>query len=239
MSIAVNLCSEVEHAFSTQVMPIYDHLQRNSPGCVNWRTMSEDALWSELSLCILSSGVPYEMATSAHRHLRMRGLLDLRLHLTVAYEKTIARELASPICLPRRKNGCLRSYRFPNIRAKCLLNSVRYLYHEPGGGLHSLLDCPRSERELRELLVENLSGLGFKEASHFLRNVGFSSYLAIIDTHILSFMRKAGLVPESTIRVNGRNEYVELEDILIEMADRNGLDLSILDMALWLHMKGG
>ena len=238
VSFAVNLSGEAEYAFSKQIMPIYDHLQQNSSQGTDWRSMSEDALWSELCLCILSSGVPYEMATSARAHLRRHGLLDLNVSMTAYLEQSIAHELSNPICLPVKKDGNLRRYRFPNVRARCLADSARFLYHEDRCGLHSLMNCSRPEGELRKLMVEHLGGVGFKEASHFLRNVGYSSSLAIIDTHIISFMKKANLIPEATSGVRSRNEYVELESILIEISENNGLDLSTLDMAMWLYMKG-
>ncbi len=45
--------------------------------------------------------------------------------------------------------------------------------------------------ELRNWLVENVKGLGMKEASHFLRNVGLSeNQLAILDVHILKNLKE-------------------------------------------------
>ena len=39
--------------------------------------------------------------------------------------------------------------------------------------------------EIREWLVENVRGMGYKESSHFLRNIGLGENIAILDRHIL------------------------------------------------------
>ncbi|HMD14927.1 MAG TPA: DNA lyase, partial [Bacteroidota bacterium] len=48
-----------------------------------------------------------------------------------------------------------------------------------------------SSRELREWLIQNVKGLGRKEASHFLRNIGHKN-LAILDRHILKNLVRVG-----------------------------------------------
>ena len=53
-----------------------------------------------------------------------------------------------------------------------------------------VLKCVRSKQQYktkREFLVKNVRGLGYKTASHFLRNMGAQN-LAVIDTHVLKFM---------------------------------------------------
>src|SRR3989344_5697341 len=51
----------------------------------------------------------------------------------------------------------------------------------------------KNSNELREFLVENVKGLGYKEASHFLRNVGYLD-LAILDRHILKNLLKYNVI---------------------------------------------
>ena len=48
-------------------------------------------------------------------------------------------------------------------------------------------------RDLRAWLVREVKGLGWKEASHFLRNIGFRD-LAILDRHILRNLRRHGVI---------------------------------------------
>jgi N-glycosylase/DNA lyase len=238
VSMANCLSGEAEYAFSTQIMPIYDHLQNMSSQWDDWQEMDEVCLWQELCVCILSSGVPYEMATSAQLHLLRHNLLDPDILISKDGMQLIAGELSKPICLPKRKDGGLRKYRFPNIRARCLVDSASFLYAGNEGGLFSLLGRHNSEGEMRDFLACNMSGIGLKEASNFLRNIGYSSSLAIIDTHIVSFMKEANLIPEDLSGIDGNKKYLELESILVAISESNGLDLSILDHAIWRYMRG-
>ncbi len=73
---------------------------------------------------------------------------------------------------------------------------------------------PRFENELdaREWLVKNVKGIGYKEASHFLRNTGFED-VAILDRHILKVMSDHGLI-NSIPKSLTRKRYLELEERL-------------------------
>ncbi|MFZ5365370.1 MAG: N-glycosylase/DNA lyase [Patescibacteria group bacterium] len=87
-----------------------------------------------------------------------------------------------------------------------------------------------NEFELRNWLVENIKGLGWKEASHFLRNIGYDD-LAIIDFHIIDILEKEGLI-ERPKSLNKKN-YLEIENILRQIGQKAGLNLAELDLYLW------
>jgi len=82
----------------------------------------------------------------------------------------------------------------------------------------------------REWLVANVKGLGMKESSHFLRNVGRED-VAIVDFHIVDLLVREGLV-ESPKALN-KGKYLEIEGVLRELGERVGLSLSELDLYLW------
>ncbi|MBD3255273.1 MAG: N-glycosylase, partial [Candidatus Lokiarchaeota archaeon] len=73
-------------------------------------------------------------------------------------------------------------YRFPNIRSKYIVEA-----REKTSDLFSLIKEYDDEEELREWIVKNIKGIGYKEGSHFLRNIGFKNY-AIIDFHIVDLL---------------------------------------------------
>ena len=50
-----------------------------------------------------------------------------------------------------------------------------------------------SEFEAREWLCQNIKGLGLKESSHFLRNVGCEN-VAILDKHVLNLLAEHGAI---------------------------------------------
>ena len=92
--------------------------------------------------------------------------------------------------------------------------------------------------EARQWLVKNIKGLGMKEASHFLRNIGFRD-LAIIDFHILDLMKREGLISFDRKKQSlTPKRYLEFEKILEVLAVEAGMDLAELDLWLW-YMETG
>lgn len=202
-----------------------------------WDEMSENGLWQELCLCILSSNVPYELAKSAFAHLMERGYLQLEWVAGVPESgKLIADELAKPLYLPKRLNGLYRKYRFPNLRSKNISQAAKIVASRKNW-LSELLASSNSEEEVRDILVTNIPGLGLKEASHFLRNIRYSHKLAIVDSHILSFLIKIGAIADNDVRTMTPNLYLRLESRLQEICCRHDLDISVFDMAVWYCMR--
>jgi N-glycosylase/DNA lyase len=87
----------------------------------------------------------------------------------------------------------------------------------------------------REWLVKNIKGLGFKEASHFLRNVGYND-LAILDRHIINVMAEHGLIQKP--KTLNRKIYLEIEARLADLAKAAKMTLGELDLYMW-YMKTG
>lgn len=202
-----------------------------------WDEMSENELWQELCLCILSSNVPYELARSAFFQLKEKGYLELEwIVKTSNSQELIADELSKPAYLPKKLDGSYRRYRFPNARSKDIFQAAKVVSLDKRW-LSKLLASSISEKEARDFLVANISGLGLKEASHFLRNVRYSNQIAIIDSHVLSFLVKIGEVAQTDTKTITPNNYLELESKLQEICRKHRLNLSIFDMAIWHYMR--
>lgn len=88
---------------------------------------------------------------------------------------------------------------------------------------------------VREEIVKNVKGIGMKEASHFLRNIGRKDY-AIIDFHIIDFLEKHGLFNRPKTLTKKR--YLEAEKVLRELAEKTNLSLGELDLYLWYLETG-
>ncbi len=86
----------------------------------------------------------------------------------------------------------------------------------------------------REWLAENIKGVGMKEASHFLRNVGYE--IAIADFHIVDILKRYRFIPTGMV-LNRRN-YFFIENKLREMARMFSMGLGELDLYLW-YMETG
>lgn len=121
-------------------------------------------------------------------------------------------------------------YRFPNIRAKYIIDARNYISE-----LESIINSNIDEIKLREWVVKNIKGIGYKEASHFLRNIGYKN-LAIIDFHIVDLLVKYDLIekPKSMTK----KKYLEIENVLKLIGRELHLDMAKLDLYLWYKETG-
>ena len=96
----------------------------------------------------------------------------------------------------------------------------------------------RGAQERRDWLAREprIKGLGYKEASHFLRNVGFRGY-AILDKHILRCLNEVGVI-DSPNPPTTRRRYLETEGRMLKFANDLQIDFDELDLVLW-SMKTG
>lgn len=124
-------------------------------------------------------------------------------------------------------------HRFPNARSQYILAARSHR-----NKLRKIIDDLSSdETALREWFVKNIKGLGYKEASHYLRNIGFKNY-AIIDFHIIDILADNGYIARPKTKSLNRKLYLEVEDVLKGIAKKLSLNLSELDFYLW-YMETG
>lgn len=124
--------------------------------------------------------------------------------------------------------------RFHNNKADYLLN-VKSVFEELWNNF-DFLNKSLDVLELREWLVKNVKGLGYKEASHFLRNVGYRG-LAILDRHILRNLSRLEVI--DTIPKNmPRNKYLLIEKNFKEFSNKTRLKIDELDLYFWYCETG-
>ncbi|MCX8170426.1 MAG: N-glycosylase/DNA lyase [Candidatus Bathyarchaeota archaeon] len=121
-------------------------------------------------------------------------------------------------------------HRYPDSRAKYIVEARRKILE-----IMKALNSITNEKALREWLVKNIRGFGYKEASHFLRNIGFMN-VAIIDFHIINLLVKYGLMEKP--KTITRRRYLEIEKKLAELSKMVGLSLGELDLYLWFIETG-
>lgn len=90
--------------------------------------------------------------------------------------------------------------------------------------------------EARNALVSAVKGLGYKEASHLLRNVGRKD-VAILDRHILRFLQAIGHIDSAPNQVNQRR-YLRLEAAFKTVGSRLDMTPAELDLYLWYKATG-
>ncbi len=174
------------------------------------RSSSREDLFKELCFCILAANF------SAERSLRI--VEEIGDDLLKLSEEELAEAL--------RRLG----HRFPSSRARYIVQARRSLDE-----LVKVLETIDDEFMVREWLVRNVKGVGYKEASHFLRNIGFKN-LSIIDFHIIDLLARYGLIKRP--RSLTRRRYLEIEGLLRRISEKLGISLAELDLYLW-YMETG
>ncbi len=89
--------------------------------------------------------------------------------------------------------------------------------------------------QARDRFATIVHGWGLKEASHFLRNIGFGSHICILDRHILRQLSLRGVI--DSITLSPRN-YHEIEQEMIRFAEQEDIPVDALDLVLWYEEKG-
>ena len=130
-------------------------------------------------------------------------------------------------------------HRYPEARANYIVHTRSYLRDELDFRIKEKIESFSDRKALREFFADNkgIKGIGYKEASHFLRNVGKGKELAILDRHILRSLKDFGVIdclPNSL----SRKKYLEIEKNMGKLASQIGIPLSHLDIVLWCKETG-
>jgi len=137
--------------------------------------------------------------------------------------------------LPQVRAG-LKGVRFPNNKARYILECRRLFTKDGRIRIKDKID-PRNVEAARRWLVRNVKGLGLKEASHFLRNIGLGSGLAILDVHIMRNMKRLGIIDEIPKCLTEKC-YLAMEEKLRRFAGRVRIPMDALDLLFWSRETG-
>jgi len=232
----ISPCLELEN-IERSILKVCDHID-NKRENLEWHNFSEEQLWYELVSCILGSQIQYETAKGCITHLIEKKLLDIQKILISPDEvkEKISRELSKPIYPPFVGNkGC--RYRYPNSKAKYIVETCLEIYNNKSC-LRLILDGCSDAHEAREILIKKCMGIGPKQASLFLRNISYCEDLAIIDSHVIDFIRLMELNKKINSRsIVNKSQYLMNEEILLSYADGKDKTLASLDLAIWVVMR--
>jgi len=174
-------------------------------------------LFGELCFCLLTPQSKARSCDAAIQELKRDGLLF------TGNAAQIARVLSTRT-------------RFHNNKAKYLVEA-REKFSADGFAMLSHHTFAGSERHAREYFLKNVKGLGLKEASHYLRNVGRGSTLAILDRHILKNLVKCGAIKSVPASITEK-KYLEIEKGMERFCKKTGVLLSHLDLLFWAEETG-
>lgn len=121
-------------------------------------------------------------------------------------------------------------HRFYEKRAEYII-----LARDNSADIRDRITSMENEFTAREWIVKNIKGIGYKESSHFLRNVGYK-HLAILDKHILRILSNSGLI--EVPKTLTRKKYYNIEQVFSSLAEEAGLTPAELDLYLWYTQTG-
>lgn len=182
-----------------------------------WQNGTDLKLWEEMVFCFFTGGCSAKMGLRSIEAVRPILMDGTREELTQAL---------------------LGKHRYPNARAGYIVASRKFLQEHCGMHLRKKLKSFGDDLERRDWLVKEkrVKGLGYKEASHYLRNIGFKGY-AILDKHVLRSMTELKIIDDPK-PPNTRSRYLMYEQHLKKFADQLKIDFDEMDLVLW-SMKTG
>ena len=203
----------------------------------SWARMTEDDLWRELVACILGSRVRFEIAHSAVERIENMRLLcqERRSSRFDQYEEDVLNALSGRTLA---EDGAKTQSRYPffRIRANQIRRAAERLYGSRGS-VREFLNDAHDIRQARRRLASEVSGLGPKQASLFLRNIGYGAYVAVLDVHVLTYMNWVGLTDALVKSVSTVRKYETLEDSFIKHSYSFGYTPDRFDLAVWVVVK--
>jgi N-glycosylase/DNA lyase len=182
-----------------------------------WQQESDERIWEEMVYCFFTAGCSARMglrSIEAVRPLLLRGTHEELMNALVGF------------------------HRYPRARAGYVVASREFLTEHCAFELRKKLRSFDASLERRDWLVreKGIKGLGYKEASHFLRNIGLKGY-AILDKHILRSLAELKIIDDPK-PPNTRRAYLTIEEKLKNLALLSEIDFDELDLVLW-SMKTG
>jgi N-glycosylase/DNA lyase len=174
-------------------------------------------LFEELSFCLLTPQSKARSCDEAIHELKEKNLLFN------GDDASIARVLSKKTRFHNNKARYL-----VEAREKFAANNFAHLAHATFSG---------TGKHARGFFVKNVKGLGLKEASHYLRNVGRGGTLAILDRHILKNLVKCGAIARVPPSLTEKR-YLEIERKMEKFCKKTGVPLSHLDLLFWAEETG-
>ena len=183
-----------------------------------WEKGSNEDIHAELSFCILTPQSKAVNAWKAITTLRENGLLfngsteDIVEYLNIV--------------------------RFKNNKAKYLVALREQMQNEKGEIItKDFFNSITDVKKKREWIVKNIKGMAYKEAGHFLRNVGFGKEIAILDRHILKNLVKLEVIEDVPKSLTPKL-YLEIEEKMKAYCKFISIPMDSLDLLLWYKEAG-
>lgn len=176
----------------------------------------EKRIFEELCFCILSSGVGPKVA--------QKSIDNIRDQLFNGNEDILFMKLKE-------------THKYPE-KVSYIIATRNYLNEEFDLKIKEKLDSISDIQERRDFIANNkgIKGIGYVQASHFLRNIGYSGY-AILDKNIVKTLFEFSLT-EDTKPPSSKKRYLEKENKVKQLAEILDIHIDEVDLLLWSRRTG-
>ncbi len=179
-------------------------------------TGTNEQLFEELVFCLFTAGASARMGLTSVASVR---------------------EFLHAGTLEQITSALIGAHRFPNARSRYVIAARTWLQLDCHLNLRQRLDSFGLDAEARrDYFVTHIKGIGYKEASHYLRNIGFRGY-AILDKHILKTLFELGVIA-SPHPPGTKKKYIATEEVMRNFAEAIRIDFDELDLLLWSNKTG-
>ncbi len=182
-----------------------------------WVNADEYTIFKELVFCILT---PQSKAKNAWKAVNNLDKLNLLIKGT-----------ASEIALE------LNIVRFKNNKAKYIVSAREQFLNNNSFKVRDKLNITSDVFSKRKWLVKKIKGFGYKEASHFLRNIGFVENITILDRHILRNLKGLKIINEIPTNITD-TLYLKIENRMKDYSSVLNIPVEYLDFVFWYKETG-
>lgn len=206
--------NEIEEIYGSKKKEIQNRLNEFEH---TWKNGSDEDIFAELIFCLLTPQSKAKVCWGA-----VNDLVEKDLLLDGDAEDIFQ---------------ALSCVRFKNNKTRYVLEAKRLFSPKGELSIKNKIQEFEGNEEAREWLVKNVKGMGYKEASHFLRNIGMGKDIAILDRHILKNLKKLGVINDIPDALS-KTKYFQIERKMKEFARDVHIPVSQLDLLLWAKETG-
>jgi len=131
----------------------------------------------------------------------------------------------------------LNTVRFCDNKSKYIVEARNFFTKSNKLKIKEKIKSFDDQFKLREWSAENIKGLGMKESSHFIRNIGLGNDMAILDVHILKNLKEYGVIEEIP-EVLTKKAYLEIESKMRNFSKLVKIPMDELDLLFWSEETG-
>ncbi|MEN8153261.1 MAG: N-glycosylase/DNA lyase [Acidobacteriota bacterium] len=182
-----------------------------------WKNGNDEDIFYELMFCLMTPQSKAELCWEAVKRVRNRDITKIRKSSDILNDMV--------------------GVRFKYKKSEYILEARDKFFRNGRFFIKEKIKNFKDIYDLREWLVKDIKGIGYKEAGHFLRNIGFGDKITILDRHILKNLRNYAVINHIPSSMTKKN-YMEIEQKMSRFSEQIKIPLDHLDLLFWYREAG-